>query len=319
MPWEQRGNQRYYYRKEKIEGRVVRTYFGRGEAAERAAAEDAVTKEHERLARERVKRMQKDSKLFALQVKAAVIVYKEDRRREGGLIYIDRDGNPRRMYAKTRAKLLARNADLPEEEMPNRIQSLEGDPRLYRTRNLEGEACRAAAVEDPTPPCSSFVARRSSLDLRGSSPESPQSRTPVQTPSSAGLALQGADCQELADVLHIDDLPQTSPETGHRKPKTDPKSCVPGTSFLKLIPLDQVQNSPKPCVPDLENHKFGQPEEPEEIPILTPELIAKHGDLVMEILEQFPDDAEAAEELCRRLAHLESSATGGSSRRTLRQ
>jgi hypothetical protein len=40
MPWERRGQKRVYYRAKKVAGRIVRTYCGSGDLAERAAAED---------------------------------------------------------------------------------------------------------------------------------------------------------------------------------------------------------------------------------------------------------------------------------------
>jgi hypothetical protein len=40
MAWETRGNQRYYYRARKVNGRVIKEYVGTGAAAEAAAAED---------------------------------------------------------------------------------------------------------------------------------------------------------------------------------------------------------------------------------------------------------------------------------------
>jgi hypothetical protein len=39
MAWEQRGARRYFYRSRKVAGRVVHVYVGRGEEAERFAAE----------------------------------------------------------------------------------------------------------------------------------------------------------------------------------------------------------------------------------------------------------------------------------------
>jgi len=36
MGWETRGNQRYYYHKQRLNGKVVSTYMGRGTAAELA-------------------------------------------------------------------------------------------------------------------------------------------------------------------------------------------------------------------------------------------------------------------------------------------
>jgi len=43
MAWEKRrrGNRRYYYRSRGVEGRVVKEYVGRGQAAEFAAKQDA--------------------------------------------------------------------------------------------------------------------------------------------------------------------------------------------------------------------------------------------------------------------------------------
>jgi len=40
MPWELRGQKRYYYRSERVAGRPVRRYFGSGPAAELQAAAD---------------------------------------------------------------------------------------------------------------------------------------------------------------------------------------------------------------------------------------------------------------------------------------
>jgi len=54
MAWERRGKQQFYYRSRKINGRVVRSYLGRGDRAKRAALEDAkkkATREHDRAER----------------------------------------------------------------------------------------------------------------------------------------------------------------------------------------------------------------------------------------------------------------------------
>ena len=42
MAWEQRGGKSYYYYSRKVSGRVVHVYVGRGEEAERLAAEAAL-------------------------------------------------------------------------------------------------------------------------------------------------------------------------------------------------------------------------------------------------------------------------------------
>jgi hypothetical protein len=41
MPWAQRGQHRYYFRKRQVNGRVVRRFLGRGPEAHLAAALDA--------------------------------------------------------------------------------------------------------------------------------------------------------------------------------------------------------------------------------------------------------------------------------------
>jgi len=40
MVWEKRGQQFFYYRSRKVNGRVIREYLGRGQRAVKAAAED---------------------------------------------------------------------------------------------------------------------------------------------------------------------------------------------------------------------------------------------------------------------------------------
>jgi hypothetical protein len=45
MAWERRGNQTFYYRSHKINGRVVRSYLGRGDRAKGAALVDAQRRE----------------------------------------------------------------------------------------------------------------------------------------------------------------------------------------------------------------------------------------------------------------------------------
>ncbi len=60
MGWEQRGKHRYYVRKRSMHGQRVRTYFGRGPVAERAALEDAArraVRERERAERRQLQSM----------------------------------------------------------------------------------------------------------------------------------------------------------------------------------------------------------------------------------------------------------------------
>lgn len=45
MSWETRGNNRYYYRRRKVAGRVVSEYVGTGYLAEVMAAEDATDRQ----------------------------------------------------------------------------------------------------------------------------------------------------------------------------------------------------------------------------------------------------------------------------------
>jgi hypothetical protein len=49
MSWEQRGDKRYYYRQEWIDGRSVRTYEGTGEVGELAATTDALRRVDEEI------------------------------------------------------------------------------------------------------------------------------------------------------------------------------------------------------------------------------------------------------------------------------
>jgi len=42
MPWEQRGQKKYFYRTERVRGRAVRRYVGTGAAGEMAAAADGL-------------------------------------------------------------------------------------------------------------------------------------------------------------------------------------------------------------------------------------------------------------------------------------
>lgn len=51
MPWEARGRRHYYYRTRRVNGKVVRTYLGAGEEAQRAAEEDARKQARRKLAR----------------------------------------------------------------------------------------------------------------------------------------------------------------------------------------------------------------------------------------------------------------------------
>jgi hypothetical protein len=45
MAWEERNSRDYYYRKRRVNGRVVSEYVGAGEQAEQLAAEDAAERE----------------------------------------------------------------------------------------------------------------------------------------------------------------------------------------------------------------------------------------------------------------------------------
>ncbi len=44
MPWETKGSERYYYRKKRVNGRVVSEYVGRGPEAEQIAAADELAR-----------------------------------------------------------------------------------------------------------------------------------------------------------------------------------------------------------------------------------------------------------------------------------
>ena len=57
MAWERRGQHEYYYRVRKVDGRVVRTYVGRGLHAELAAREDAERRAHRQAEKERLARL----------------------------------------------------------------------------------------------------------------------------------------------------------------------------------------------------------------------------------------------------------------------
>ena len=50
MGWEQRGNNPYYYRARRINGRVVKEYVGTGASAEAAAAEDKARRQARQIA-----------------------------------------------------------------------------------------------------------------------------------------------------------------------------------------------------------------------------------------------------------------------------
>ena len=69
MPWAQRGQHRYFFRKQKVRGRVVRRSLGRGPEAQLAAALDA-QKQREREAewdRRRRERGRWDAKTETVQ------------------------------------------------------------------------------------------------------------------------------------------------------------------------------------------------------------------------------------------------------------
>ena len=52
MGWEKRGNRDYYYRKWRIDGRVVSEYLGRGELAHIAAQLDSLDRQEVQMERE---------------------------------------------------------------------------------------------------------------------------------------------------------------------------------------------------------------------------------------------------------------------------
>jgi hypothetical protein len=56
MAWEQRGTKRYYTRTRRLHGRRVREYYGNGERAEQAAAEDEYRQALRTLTRNAIKR-----------------------------------------------------------------------------------------------------------------------------------------------------------------------------------------------------------------------------------------------------------------------
>jgi hypothetical protein len=56
MAWEQRGTRRYYTRTRRLNGRRVRLYYGSGERAEQAAAEDEYRQALRTLTRNAIKR-----------------------------------------------------------------------------------------------------------------------------------------------------------------------------------------------------------------------------------------------------------------------
>jgi len=56
MAWEQRGTRRYYSRTRRLNGRRVREYYGSGERAEQAAAEDEYRQALRTLTRDAIKK-----------------------------------------------------------------------------------------------------------------------------------------------------------------------------------------------------------------------------------------------------------------------
>lgn len=67
MSWERRGNRSYYYRKQRIEGRVVSIYVGCGLHGEMVAAEDSELRLRKRA--DRLKRRQQTKQLSVLESK----------------------------------------------------------------------------------------------------------------------------------------------------------------------------------------------------------------------------------------------------------
>jgi hypothetical protein len=76
MSWEQRGSNRYYYRvRQGPNGHLVKTYFGTGLAAQRAAAEDQhkrTVRQQERLAKQHIQSLETPLKTLTNVVRTLV-------------------------------------------------------------------------------------------------------------------------------------------------------------------------------------------------------------------------------------------------------
>ena len=75
MGWERRGPYTYYIRKQTMHGRTVRTSYGRGQAAEIAAAEDAERRQVQETTRaEQARLAQLDQQLDEVSQRIALLM-----------------------------------------------------------------------------------------------------------------------------------------------------------------------------------------------------------------------------------------------------
>lgn len=72
MTWENRKGQKYYYRRRRVEGRVVAEYFGQGPIAEMAAMADEMERDQAGLQAERWKQLRESDKALDQEVRAGL-------------------------------------------------------------------------------------------------------------------------------------------------------------------------------------------------------------------------------------------------------
>lgn len=68
MAWEERGNNKYYYRKKKIDGRVISEYVGRGVRAQKIALIDLTMRKDRKEERRNIRQQKEKFCLFNNQV-----------------------------------------------------------------------------------------------------------------------------------------------------------------------------------------------------------------------------------------------------------